>query len=59
LDAKAPGDAAAFKDGCVRSANTSPKQPRRGGILGIGGVTVSDAEKATLKEISSAPKLAA
>jgi hypothetical protein len=30
-----------------------------GGFLGIGGVPVSEAEKATLTEISSAPKLAA
>jgi len=32
---------------------------KEGGFLGIGGVRVSEAEKATLTEISSALKLAA
>ena len=32
---------------------------KEGGFLGIGGVAVSEAEKATLTEISSALKLAA
>src|SRR6516165_6445318 len=44
VDAKAPGDAAASKEG---------------GFLGIGGVAVSEAEKATLTEIASALRLAA
>jgi len=32
---------------------------KEGGFLGIGGVRISEAEKATLNEISSALKLAA
>jgi hypothetical protein len=35
--------------GCVRSANTLPKASKEGGFLGMGGVRVSDAEKATLR----------
>lgn len=57
LDAKAPDDAAGFKawlrDISERVANASSE----GGFLGFGGVQVSDAEKASLDEISSALKL--
>jgi hypothetical protein len=52
LNAKAPGDAAAFK-GCVRSVKRPPRPPEGGSLFG-GGVQVSEAEKATLGEISSA-----
>jgi hypothetical protein len=55
LDAKAPGDAAAFKDWLRQiSQRTADAAVEGGGLLGIGGVQVSDAEKATLAEVSSA-----
>jgi len=54
LAAKAPGDAAAFK-GWLReiSQKTAEAASEGGGLFG-GGVQVSDAEKATLGEISGA-----
>ena len=60
VDAKAPDDAAAFK-GWLRqiSEHVAEAATEGGGFLGIGGVPVSEAEKATLTEISSALKLAA
>jgi hypothetical protein len=60
LDAKAPADAAAFK-GWLRdiSEHVAEAASEGGGLFGIGGVQVSDAEKATIKEISTALKLAA
>jgi hypothetical protein len=59
LDAKAPGDAAAFK-GWLRqiSRHVAEAADEGGGFLGIGGVPVSEAEKATLTDISSALRLA-
>lgn len=60
LDAKAPSDAAAFKNWLHQlSQNVAEAASEGGGLFGIGGVPVSDAEKATLAEISSALKLAA
>ena len=60
VDAKAPNDAAAFK-GWLRqiSQRVAEAAKEGGGFLGIGGTPVSDKEKATLQEISSALKLAA
>jgi hypothetical protein len=58
VDAKAPNDAAAFK-GLRQISQHVAEASKEGGFLGIGGVSVSEAEKATLKEISSALKLAA
>jgi hypothetical protein len=54
LDAKAPDDAGAFK-GWLRqiSQKTAEAASEGGGLFG-GGVQVSDAEKATLAEISTA-----
>jgi hypothetical protein len=54
LAAKAPDDAAAFK-GWLRSVSqqTAEAATEGGGLFG-GGVQVSDAEKATLAEISTA-----
>jgi hypothetical protein len=54
LAAKAPGDAVAFK-GWLRtvSQQTAEAAAEGGGLFG-GGVQVSDAEKATLAEISNA-----
>ena len=59
MDAKAPGDAAAFKGWLRQISQHVAEAATEGGFLGIGGVPVSDAEKATLKEILSALKLAA
>jgi hypothetical protein len=59
VDAKAPADAAAFKAWLRQISQHVAEAATEGGLLGIGGVRVSDAEKATLKEISSALRLAA
>jgi len=59
LDVKAPGDAAAFKSWLRQISQHVAEAATEGGLLGIGGVRVSDAEKATLKEISSALRLPA
>jgi hypothetical protein len=59
VDAKAPADAAAFKAWLRQISQHVAEAATEGGLPGIGGVRVSDAEKATLKEISSALKLAA
>jgi hypothetical protein len=59
VDAKAPGDAAAFKGWLRQISQHVAEASKEGGFLGIGGVAVSEAEKATLTEISSALKLAA
>jgi len=55
LGAKAPSDAAAFKTWLRQiSEKTADAASEGGGLLGIGGVQVSDAEKATLAEVSNA-----
>jgi hypothetical protein len=55
LGAKAPGDAAAFKSWLRQiSQATAEAASEGGGLLGLGGVQVSEAEKATLAEISNA-----
>jgi hypothetical protein len=54
LDAKAPDDAAAFKTWLQEVAQKAAEAGTEGGFLGFGGVAVSDAEKATLGEISAA-----
>lgn len=55
LDTKAPAEAAAFKSWLKQiSQRTAEAAKEGGGIFGIGGVQVSEAEKATLEEISSA-----
>ena len=59
VDAKAPGDAAAFKGWLRQISQHVAEAAKEGGFLGIGGVAVSEAEKATLTEISSALKLPA
>jgi hypothetical protein len=59
VDAKTPGDAAAFKSWLRQISQHVAEASNEGGFLGIGRVPVSEAEKATLREISSAPKLAA
>jgi hypothetical protein len=54
LDAKAPQDAAAFKTWLRDIAQKAAEAANEGGFLGFDGVAVSDAEKATLAEISTA-----
>ena len=54
LDAKAPGDAKAFKAWLNHIANTVAEAGTEGGFLGFGGVKVTESEKATLAEISRA-----
>ena len=54
VDAKAPGDAPAFKAWLRHISQSVADASTEGGFLGFGGVRVSDAEKATLAEISGA-----
>ena len=54
VDAKAPEDATAFKAWLQEVAQKAAEAGTEGGFLGFGGVAVSDAEKATLVEISTA-----
>jgi len=57
LSAKAPSDATAFKNWLREISQSVAEASTEGGFLGIGGVAVSESEKATLAEISSALKL--
>ena len=54
LDAKAPQDAPPFKTWLRAISQTVAEASSEGGFLGIGGVRVSEAEKATLDDISRA-----
>lgn len=54
VDQKAPGDAAGFKTWLHHIAVGAAEAANEGGFLGFGGVQVSDAEKATLTELSTA-----
>jgi hypothetical protein len=54
LDAKVPEDAPAFKAWLQDVARRAAEAGTEGGFLGFGGVAVSEAEKATLAEISAA-----
>lgn len=54
LDSKAPQDAAGFKRWLQTVAQRAAEAGNEGGFLGIGGVAVSDAERATLVEIMTA-----
>ena len=58
VDTKAPGDAVAFKTWLRQISQHVAEAAKEGGFLGIGGVAVSESEKATLTEISNALKLA-
>jgi hypothetical protein len=53
VDSKATDDAAAFKGWLRDISQHVAEAAKEGGFLGIGGVLVSEAEKATLTEISS------
>jgi hypothetical protein len=59
VEAKAPDDAAAFKAWLRQISQHVAEAASEGGLFGFGGTPVSDAEKATLQEISGALKLAA
>ena len=54
LNSKAPQDAAAFKAWLQAISKNVAEASSEGGFLGIGGVQVSDTEKATLADISKA-----
>jgi hypothetical protein len=54
VDAKAPGDAPGFKAWLRSISQNVAEASSEGGFLGIGGVKVSDKEKATLADISKA-----
>ena len=54
IDTKAPGDAVAFKTWLRHTSQAVAEASTEGGFLGFGGVRVSDAEKATVEEISGA-----
>jgi hypothetical protein len=51
---RAAGDAAAFKAWLRAISQKVAEASKEGGVLGFGGVAVSDAEKATLADISKA-----
>jgi hypothetical protein len=59
VDAKAPDDAAAFKSWLRQISQHVAEAASEGSWFGFGGTQVSDAEKATLDEISGALRLAA
>jgi hypothetical protein len=54
VDAKAPGDAAAFKAWLRGISQVVAEAAVEGGFFGLRGVRVSDAEKATLADIAKA-----
>jgi hypothetical protein len=54
VDAKAPQDAIGFKAWLRDTAQRAAEAAKEGGFLGFGGVAVSDAERATLVEVSNA-----
>jgi hypothetical protein len=54
LNSKAPQDAAGFKAWLQAISKNVAEASSEGGFLGIGGVQVSDTEKATLADISEA-----
>jgi hypothetical protein len=54
VDAKAPDEAAAFKTWLREISQKVAEAAVEGSFLGFGGVRVSDAETATLRDISKA-----
>jgi len=54
VDAKAPQEAVGFKSWLRGTAQKAAEAAKEGGFLGFGGVDVSDAERATLFEVSAA-----
>jgi hypothetical protein len=59
LDAKAPENAAAVRSWLAAISRAVAEASKEGGVLGFGGVQVSDAEKATLAQVASALKVTA
>jgi hypothetical protein len=59
VDAKAPDDAAAFKGWLRQISQHVAEAAKEGGLFSAGSAPVSNKEKATLQQISSALKLAA
>jgi len=59
LDRKAPSEAQPFKEWLLGISQSVAEASSEGGFLGFGGVKVSDAEKATITEISRALNLSA
>lgn len=57
--AKAPAEAAAFKTWLHHVSQAVAEASKEGGFLGFGGELVSDAEKATLAQISASLGLVA
>ena len=54
LDRKAPAEAEGFKRWLLGSAQGVAEAAKEGGVFGIGGVKVSEAEKAALAEVAQA-----
>lgn len=54
LSQKAPADAQAYKQWVYQAAQNSANAAKEGGVFGIGGERVSEAESAALKEIAQA-----
>jgi hypothetical protein len=54
VEAKVPADAQAFKIWLHKISQDVAEAATEGGFLGFGGVRVSEAEKATLAQISAA-----
>jgi hypothetical protein len=54
LGRKAPGEAEGFKRWLLTTAQRAAEAAKEGGFLGMGGVQVSDAEKAALAEVAGA-----
>ena len=54
LARKAPGEAEGFKRWLLGTAQRTAEAAKEGGVFGIGGVSVSDAEKAALGEVAVA-----
>ncbi len=54
LARKAPGEAEGFKRWLLGTAQRTAEAAKEGGVFGIGGVPVSDAEEAALGEVAGA-----
>ena len=54
LSQKAPAEAQAYKQWVYQAAQNSANAAKEGGVFGIGGERVSEAESAALKEIAQA-----
>lgn len=54
VEAKSPGDGAAFRQWLYATAQKSAEAGKEGGFLGFGGTAVSDAERAALSQLAAA-----